>query len=296
MEFQKITLESIPVISEYLSQSRFGICDYTAPTVYMWRNYFETEYAVSCGMLFLRHKNFNGKTAYLFPVGTGDEKEALKRLFEEHGSNMTFCVVPEQKLDFLIEFGDRYCGRKRLSVENDIDWNDYIYLPEKIIGFPGKKLHGQKNHFNFFNKNFPDCTYTELCAENADRVRDFVLSMGLSPEADEVETTEYTGTLEFLREYKSFPMSCGGFLELDGKIIAAAVAERQTDYLIIHIEKADRSYRGAYQKIFHELVSRECNGLLFVNREEDCGDEGMRYAKSAYHPEKLLKKYTVSFS
>ena len=91
-------------------------------------------------------------------------------------------------------------------------------------------------------------------------------------------------------------MSCGGFLELDGKIIAAAVAERQGDYLIIHIEKADRSYRGAYQKVFHELVSRECNGLLFVNREEDCGDEGMRYAKSAYHPEKLLKKYTVSFS
>lgn len=296
IHFKKITLKDIPLISEYLSFSDYGVCDYTAPTVYMWRDYFDTEFAVCKNTLFLRHNNFSGRTAYLFPIGQ-DKTEALELLSETVGKNVTFCIVPESEKQFLTDFYEKKFGQLNIRTENDIGWNDYIYLPEKTIGFPGKKLHGQKNHFNFFNKTYPDCVYTVIDSENAARVRDFVKELGLSESADDIERAEYYGVLEFLENYSDFPMSCGGFLELDGKIVAATVAERQGEYLIIHIEKADKNFRGAYQKIFHELLCHEgCDGIRFVNREEDCGDEGMRYAKNAYHPEKLLKKYIISFS
>ena len=37
----------------------------------------------------------------------------------------------------------------------------------------------------------------------------------------------------------------------------------------------------------------ENDEIRFVNREEDCGDEGLRKSKLSYHPVELIEKNTV---
>ena len=66
------------------------------------------------------------------------------------------------------------------------------------------------------------------------------------------------------------------------------------DTFFIHVEKADRAYRGAYQMILTQML-RHYTGddVIYVNREEDVGDPGLRYSKEAYHPERLLAKYIM---
>ena len=65
------------------------------------------------------------------------------------------------------------------------------------------------------------------------------------------------------------------------------------DTLIIHIEKADTAFDGAYQKLVCEYAKMFAGSAQYVNREEDLGDPGMRQSKEQYHPVALLEKYLV---
>ena len=77
-------------------------------------------------------------------------------------------------------------------------------------------------------------------------------------------------------------------------MIAFAVGEIRRDTLFVHIEKADARYRGAYPMIVRGLARRYAVGdVLYINREDDAGDEGLRTSKLSYHPVRLLDKYTL---
>ena len=73
-----------------------------------------------------------------------------------------------------------------------------------------------------------------------------------------------------------------------------ALGEVQGDTLYVHIEKADIRYHGAYQMIVREYARYACTeGVQYINREDDAGDEGLRKSKLAWRPCGLLDKYLV---
>lgn len=301
-DFKKIELCDVAAISEYLKYQDFGMCDFTAPTLYMWRNYFDTQFLIKDGVLFLRHENFEGKRAYLYPLSGDRDNSFLDFIFDyeikkEKRDRIDFCLVPKEKCDDVATYFYSRYPHIRVSITNDAAWDDYIYLADEILGFPGKKLHGQKNHLNFFNRNFPECSCTDITPENAQLIKQFVISGGVDENANDIEKAEHEGLLEYLDSFSYFPDSFGVFLHIGQQIVGFAIAERAGKYLIIHNEKADKSYRGAYQKVFDSIMRRGINeNIKYINREEDCGDQGLRYAKNAYHPHSLMKKCTVSFS
>lgn len=86
----------------------------------------------------------------------------------------------------------------------------------------------------------------------------------------------------------------GGFIEVDGAIVAMAVGEIFNDTLCVHIEKADREYAGSYPMIVKEFASHNVTeDIRYINREDDVGDEGLRTSKLSYHPIRLLDKYCL---
>ncbi|MCF0120703.1 MAG: hypothetical protein HUJ65_03610, partial [Oscillospiraceae bacterium] len=51
---------------------------------------------------------------------------------------------------------------------------------------------------------------------------------------------------------------------------------------------------GSYQKLTNSFAKEfAVDGVEYINREEDDGDEGLRKAKLAYHPAELLDKYFI---
>ncbi len=83
----------------------------------------------------------------------------------------------------------------------------------------------------------------------------------------------------------------GGGICVEDRLIAFTVAEPVDDKtLVIHFEKGCPTYKGVYQAI-NTIFLRKCaRDYIYVNREQDLGDRGLRQAKLSYNPCCFLKK------
>ena len=89
----------------------------------------------------------------------------------------------------------------------------------------------------------------------------------------------------------------GGTLIVEDQMVAYTVAEQVSeDTILIHFEKANQDFKGAYQAINQQFLLNTGDKYHFVNREQDLGDQGLRKAKLSYHPADFLKKYHAVIS
>ena len=112
--------------------------------------------------------------------------------------------------------------------------------------------------------------------------------------ATDAEAEKIEELLDNLDLYESFGFF-GGLLRVNGNVIGFSFAERIGDTMFVHIEKADIRYDGAYQMLVSSFASHFSHpDVLFINREDDTGNEGLRKSKLSYQPIKLLPKYVVT--
>ena len=173
------------------------------------------------------------------------------------------------------------------------DNDNYIYSVEKLATLSGKKLHSKKNFVNRFKKE-NSYSYEKITGENIPEclkvLKDWCIKKECSGGSMDAESCACSLALNNM-EALSLK---GGALRVDGKLVAFSLGERVTDdTAIIHFEKADYKYKGAFQTINMEFVKNEWMDLSYVNREEDTGDEGLRKAKLSYYPEYLLEMYNA---
>lgn len=101
--------------------------------------------------------------------------------------------------------------------------------------------------------------------------------------------------IDALKNYSKLGM-LGGILKVGDKIAGYSIGEVLGDTVFVHIEKADISFPGAYQMLTNLFLKAfaQSDEIKFVNREDDCGDEGLRRSKLSYHPVALLAKNSVT--
>ena len=89
----------------------------------------------------------------------------------------------------------------------------------------------------------------------------------------------------------------GGLIRSGGRVIAYTLGEMLTeDTYVLHFEKAFPDIQGAYAMINRENAKRILENhpeIVYINREEDMGLEGLRKAKESYFPEFLEEKYSA---
>jgi hypothetical protein len=176
----------------------------------------------------------------------------------------------------------------------DIAW-DYVYEREKLETLKGKKLHAKRNHINKFLSLYPEFEYRKL---DSSMTQDCIALYDQWQEEKEEENAEYNeeraSVLLALKHMKELELS-GGAIFIDEKLVAFTLGERLQPHMqLVHIEKADALYEGIYPMINQQYVKNECMDVELINREEDMGLEGMRKAKRAYYPIKMIEKYMFS--
>lgn len=292
LNFKPIELENVLSFLPYFKCQNFRTCDFTIAGTFMWRKFFLSEYTVYNKMLLFKVTYMNGVVGFTFPSGCGNVDEALSQIEDYANENnipLAFCTVPEKGLEVLKNrYGDK------INISENRDWFDYLYNKEKMQTFKGRKFHTQKNHFNKFKKLYPDYRYVTIDKDNVNRVIEFFDKFAPEHEKDNpVAQEEAFRTREILPYLEKLGLF-GGFIEVEGKIVAFSVGEIIGDTLFVHIEKALREYEGSYQAMVKEFAIHEADEKVkYINREEDTGDLGLRKSKLSYRPVGLLEKYFV---
>ena len=288
LEFKKLTIDDIEIIRPYFEYSRSNNCDNTIGGSVMWADFFNTRYTIVDKTLIFTVNFLDRGEAFTVPIGES-VSHGLKLICEYCRSKnipMQFVAATER---------DIACVETMFSVEKELlpEWSDYIYNAEDLINLSGRKYHGQKNHINYFKKTYPNYSYEEINDGNIGAVKDFLTRFAETESKDsmifEEELKKTKEVLDNNDKYKFF----GLILKIDEEICAFSMGERVKHTLFAHIEKADKSKRGAYPMIMNEFAKRFGAGMKYINREENAGDKGLENSKLQYHPCTILNKYNL---
>lgn len=283
IDLKEITLNDRDLFLNYIGQSENSTLSFT--TLYTWSFDGRIKYAIVDDCLVIV---FCGKRGCVcsYPFGNGDRKSAVKKAYD-FMKNPTFVLMNEEQAKELEQvFPDEF------DISTDENNADYVYLVEDLINLKGNKYQQKRNHLNAFLKLY-DYKYERLSAENIEEIKELFFKWENSQTNHDTGYAE-KATLLFLENIDKLGVVCAG-LRVDDKLVAFTGGEAITeDMAHVPIEFADTDYRGAFNVINRDFCKNEWSNFKYINREEDMGVEGMRYAKRAYNPVKMIEKYKAT--
>ena len=290
LSFLPVCIENVMQLRPYMEKQPFRFCDYTVGSIFQWRAYFSTRFAIQDDMLHVSVDYPGEGRYYSFPVGPGDIGGAFDAIEEDalaRGQALRFCCVPAEAVPVLEA---RYGDRCLLSTRRD--WADYLYSAGDLTRFPGKRYHTQRSHLNRFNRENPAARFVPVDADTLPGAVAFLDGYERHMPAHRVIEAEEMRRSKELLHYATRLNQKAGFVETGGVVVALAIGEVVGDTLYVHVEKARLDYPGAYQAIVSQFAAYACaDAVQYINREDDSGEEGLRYSKMAYRPVRLIDKY-----
>lgn len=301
-EFNHVTIEERKLIRPYLLQSDNCGCEFCFGNGFLWDVNNQLYYCETATGLILRWKNEDGWYYYTPGINTSLKEyvDIVEQDAKTTGENYVIGSLPESLVEeFEQQFGDRY------RVEENRDFDDYIYSVEELAYLNGKKFHKKKNHLNSFLKEY-DFVYEEMKEDNlwecmqmeerwyAAKLAQLEARGELDETVKQSLATEKLAIASAIRYWKELDLE-GGLIRINGQVEAFTFGETMGKAMFdTHFEKAMDSFRGLYPAINQQFARNTLLGrYTYVNREEDMGMEGLRQAKLSYQPVKIFKKYVA---
>ena len=295
LKFKHIQPEDIPLLRSYLDIYPYLCSDVSLGYLLMNHVEYDVSFALWNETMILRMMWYDDPM-YYYPFGKDPDGalEALREYCTEKHLPMTLYGLPDELLQTLpVE-------EERIRYGYDRRWSDYIYAFTDIRDFRGKKFRGQRNHINKFHSLYGEEQLCDITPEDIPLLHDFLAAYHQEhTDGGLLEYRELKHCREFLDILPSsdFYACC---LKYEGRVIGFTVGEVRNDTLVIHIEKALKAFEGAYPVLFHAFVNRVGEMTdplpLYINREDDAGDPGLRTSKMQYQPVRILHKYCVHYN
>ncbi|MGN0526215.1 MAG: DUF2156 domain-containing protein [Acutalibacteraceae bacterium] len=289
MIFEPLKNEYINKVAQLLPLLKSNTCDFSVGGLFLWKDVFKTECCFKENAFYSLLKDDENKVFYNMPISSNIEA-SLKTLvseLEKIQSCVRFCTIPECYLEL---FKNNF---NVIKITEQPEFFDYIYNSKDLSDLAGRRYSGQRNQINQFKKINENWTYENITEENSDKVMEFLTSSYEFSDAGNLsKKKEYNISIDGLKNFKNYNFF-GGMLMADERVVGFSLGEKINDTVYVHIEKADRNCKGAYQMVVNQFAKKFCQSAKFINREDDAGDEGLRISKLSYHPAEISKKYIV---
>lgn len=289
LNFIEPKIEDKQTADKILYPLNYRLSEFCFSDLYIWRKIFGTEIAFDGDFVYSRYGKM-GKHYYIFPAGNGDKGVAIERLYESAQNDgeplRLACVTPEMKSEIENIMPSKF---EYKPARNSFD---YIYNASDLITLAGRKFHSKRNHLTRFQK-LGDWEYEAVTHDNigmCKKMSDEWCRINGCKDGGSLGS-EHCAVKQAFDHFFELGMS-GGFITLNRRVVAFSFGQKLCgDTFIVHIEKAFSDVEGAYTAINREFAAHNCGDYVYVNREDDAGDEGLRKAKLSYHPAILLEKY-----
>ena len=294
--FREIELEDIEIINSKLQSQNYRASDLCFTNLYAWGKKFNTQFAVTDDWLFIRFKDNNGRNSYLKPIGTGDLKEGIEIILEDHKQYDTVFQIRGMTKEMVDELETAYPNTFNFKLNRSV--SDYIYTVDKLRELKGKKLQSKRNHINRFKREneweYKSLTNNPYLVKECKTMLDKWMELNKDEKDPSIIYDDFATTI-MLENFERLNLR-GGLICVDNEIVAFSIGEPLTkDTIVVHVEKAFTTIHGAYNIINQQFALYETDGYTYINREEDMGVENLRRAKLSYQPDILLEKFNARF-
>lgn len=289
LDLHPISYEDKNLINHYSKSITTLSYEYSFNSLYLWKDLCQTNIGTIYDTLVVQ--KYDEDNGFFFMMPFSYNTEALYK---------TLDYLKYNYVDFkylLGDIDDNYLNllKKRYSIEviENKNSSEYIYLTTDLVNLKGRKYHKKRNHYNNFinlynyttssinsEKIIIDCLTLLSKWEN----KKCICSKELLIEPSAIKNILYSLNDLSLKSIAVY---------VDDILVGFSIGEKFKDSAIIHIEKCDISYRGVYAFINNEFLKANFKDTIYVNREEDCGHEGLQKAKESYYPHKILNKYFI---
>ncbi|MGL4982837.1 MAG: DUF2156 domain-containing protein [Treponemataceae bacterium] len=270
--------ELVPVFSSL----KDGMSELTFPSLILHQDKYDYRISKTTDTIYILSRSFEEKSAFICINGL-PPKEIFFELLNKYGE----CLKIGESL--LSEFENLFV-QWGLTVEEDRDNFDYVYNKNDLALLSGKKFHKKKNLVNAFTSLYS----LEVKMLDEASIEDALFILERWNEKHKNEVTDYEVAQKALQNMKEFDFS-GWVIYADGAPCGWSLGEYLLDGTVfcVHFEKGIDDYKGVYQYVNYACANQLAKNVLFINREQDLGNEGLRQAKLTYRPCFLTKKYKI---
>lgn len=303
MRFRSITKSDKDKLYElYAKQKTLGT-EYSLVTMYLWHHDYDVETVVGKDYMCIR-LFYKGKLYYFPPITTNKKRfqELLDALIDMGAKD--FAEITDKTLP-------EFCKRN-FSIEPNRDMAEYVYSSKSFINLPGKALHAKRNHIAKFENAYAYRfeSYHKSHRDGVEQLFDNWIQEksayynNIKEQKDAIEKAQEQFLQSVHKEKSivftvldnlSFYHCFADVLLVDERIIGLTIGEiLPTGVGAVYFEKADTGYAGAYTMLSNLFARKHFPNTIYINRQEDMGDEGLRQAKLSYRPKHIFMKYVAS--
>lgn len=299
LKMKTVDISSQSKLRSYYEAFDSEISDTSLTNVLLWAEKYNFHYFTLDSFAFIVNVETD-RMYFSSPIGSYDDENLVGAV-----TNILKNILHTLEIPLVIKkAGEKFVKiiKDSSSFEIDVvssrDESDYIYDYESMKTLSGNKYHKKKNQVNKFIKTVERYDFKPYEPEDFETVKRLMEKWCLNRGCDNDINLkfEFNGVMHYL-ENASIEHLLMGLLFVDNELQGFVLGEIvSNNMLLIHIEKANADIPGIYQMLgyeFYNMVSKD--SLIWINREQDLGIEGLRKSKMSYHPVRFVEKFEMFF-
>lgn len=280
-EFAPISLSMKEALFPSLNLMKEGISEFTFANLYLFRHTYGYRVSRLPSDILAIEGSKEGKSFFYLPC-CPSTYEIFDELMANHGymKNMSETQAQEHRIEI---------EARGYIVQEDRDNFDYLYYRKDLAELTGREYHKKRNLVNGFI-NSHECMQKPLAEDNVSEAI-AVLDEWRSAKGYD---GDYAAAREGLENFTGLGMR-GAVYYVEGQAVGWCLGEplAKAKMFAIHFEKACDRFKGIYQFMNQAFAQSLPAYFIYINREQDLGNEGLRQAKMTYRPCAFVRKYRV---